>query len=436
MLAYQLRLAWKSLRRNPVLSTLIVAGIALGIAVSMTFVTAYYVASGDPIPQKSRKLFYVQMDSWNPQRAWDDEDPTEPPDQLTYMDAMAIRENDIPTYQSAMYKTYLTIHPAGQDARPFRENSRMCFRDFFQLFDVPFRYGGAWSPEADSGPQQVVVLGAGLNDRLFGGENSVGRTVRIEDREFEVVGVLRPWRPSPKYYDPHNGSFDAPEALFMPFHLGSEMRIFTSGNTSGWKSWGPEYEERLRSEAIWIQYWVQLDTPRQKEAYLAYLDGYVNEQKKLGRFGRPLNNKLRDVREWLKVRKVVPEEATALLINSLLFLLVCSVNLIGILLGKFLGRSAEVGVRRALGASRRWVFVQHLIECQMIGVIGCAAGLGLTVLGLRLLNRLFQSQLNFQLDATMLVVALGLALLSAMVAGVYPAWRICRIQPGLHLKLQ
>jgi len=120
----------------------------------------------------------------------------------------------------------------------------------------------------------------------------------------------------------------------------------------------------------------------------------------------------------------------------MLFLLVCSVNLIGILLGKFLGRAAEVGVRRALGASRRWVFVQHLIECQLIGVIGCALGLALTVVGLRLLDRLFQARLNFHLDATMLVVALGLALLSAMVAGVYPAWRICRIQPGLHLKMQ
>jgi putative ABC transport system permease protein len=224
--------------------------------------------------------------------------------------------------------------------------------------------------------------------------------------------------------------------MFMPFHIGSELRIRTSGNTSGWKDWGPEYEDQLRSEAVWIQYWVQLDTPQQKEAYLAYLDGYTNEQKKLGRFGRPLNNKLRDVREWLAFQRVVPEEARALLIISILFLLVCSVNLIGILLGKFLGRSAEVGVRRALGASRRWVFMQHLIECELIGILGCVFGLGLTVVGLRVLDRMFDARLNFHLDPTMLVVALALALVSAMIAGIYPAWRICRIQPGLHLKMQ
>jgi putative ABC transport system permease protein len=58
------------------------------------------------------------------------------------------------------------------------------------------------------------------------------------------------------------------------------------------------------------------------------------------------------------------------------------------------------------------------------------------VLGLRILHRMFDGRLNFNLDPTMLVVALVLALLSAMVAGIYPAWRICRLQPGLHLKLQ
>ena len=103
---------------------------------------------------------------------------------------------------------------------------------------------------------------------------------------------------------------------------------------------------------------------------------------------------------------------------------------------QFLARAPEVGVRRALGASRRWVFVQHLIECEVIGVVGCFVGLVLTIFGLKLLDRVYGSSLNITLDPTMLGVALVLALLSAMIAGIYPAWRICRIQPGLHLKAQ
>ena len=59
---------------------------------------------------------------------------------------------------------------------------------------------------------------------------------------------------------------------------------------------------------------------------------------------------------------------------GLLFLVVAAVNLIGLLLGKFLARADEVGVRRALGASRRDVFLQHLVECQVVALLGGAIG--------------------------------------------------------------
>ena len=436
MFSYQLRLAWLSLRRNPILSLLMVGGIGLGIAVAMTFVTAYYVASGDPIPHKSDRLFYVQLDSWNPERPWDDDDPSEPPDQLTHMDMRGIMVSDIPTYQSGMYKTYLTVHPEGEGLRPFRKEVRMCFSDFFPMFELPFRYGSGWSRDEDQGPAPVIVLGPDMNQKLFGGEDSVGRTVRIEDREFRVVGVIEPWRPTPKYYDPHNGDFDDPEQIFMPFSWGEEMEIRTAGNTSSWGPYGDEYQDLLKSEAIWLQMWVQLDSDEQREEYEAFLTAYVMEQKNLGRFQRPLNHRLRDVMAWLEFQQVMPSEANALLIIALLFLLVCSVNLIGILLGKFLGRAPEIGVRRALGASRRWVFVQHLIECEVIGIVGGVLGLMLSIVGLELLDRVYDSQLNFRLDMNMFWVALVLALLSAMIAGIYPAWRICRIEPGHYLKAQ
>jgi putative ABC transport system permease protein len=210
----------------------------------------------------------------------------------------------------------------------------------------------------------------------------------------------------------------------------------SAGNTHGWKPSGDSYEDYLRSENIWIQMWVQLDTLEQRERYAAFLDAYAAEQKALGRFGRPINNKLRDVMAWLRLWDVVPDEALALLINALLFLLVCSVNLIGILLGKFLARAPEVGVRRALGASRRWVFAQHLIECEMIGVVGGLLGLLLAAGGLRLIARLFDPPLILRLDLEMFFVAMALALFSAMIAGVYPAWRICRVQAGVYLKTQ
>lgn len=136
--------------------------------------------------------------------------------------------------------------------------------------------------------------------------------------------------------------------------------------------------------------------------------------------------------------QIAPKETFALLMVGLLFLAVAAVNLIGLLLGKFLARANEVGVRRALGASRRDVFLQHLVECQVVAIIGGAIGVAMSAVGLRALNAFMLDMVNrpdvFRLDVQMLVVALALSVLAGLISGVYPAWRICRLAPANHLK--
>ena len=75
-----------------------------------------------------------------------------------------------------------------------------------------------------------------------------------------------------------------------------------------------------------------------------------------------------------------------MLIVSLLFLAVCAVNLVGLLLGKFLARAGEVGVRRALGASRADIFLQHVVECELVALVGGAIGLLLSLGALAAMN--------------------------------------------------
>jgi len=392
----------------------------------------------DPIPHKSDKLFYVQMDAWDPDRPWDDDDPTEPPDQLTFRDLEGAMASDIPTYKSGMFKAALTVHPEAENERPYRASVRLCFADFFPMFDVPFQYGSGWGGSVDEDLEPVVVIDQRTNKRLFGGENSVGRKIRIEDREFTVVGVIAEWRPMPKFYDTTQFEFGEVEEIFMPLNFNRPMEISSAGNDSGWKFDGGEgYESWLQSESTWTQMWVQLDDNRQREEYQAYLDAYALEQREIGRFQRPLNNRLRDVMTWMHKQEVVPEEAISFLVIGVLFLIVCSVNLIGLLLSKFLARGPEVGVRRALGASRRSVFLQHLVECELIGVLGGIAGLGLSVLALKFINSLFiDANFNFALDLNMVGAGVLLSLIAGLIAGLYPAWRICRIEPAAHLKTQ
>jgi putative ABC transport system permease protein len=437
MFLYQVRIAWRSLLRNPVLSSLLVVGIAMGIAVASVFVTAYYIFSGNPIPQKSDKLFFVQLDAWNPLEPWDEDHPEKAPEQLTYVDVRALMESDIPTLQSPMFQANLTVQPEGENEKPYREDVRLCRGDFFTMFDVPFLFGGPWGPSADDATEPVAVIDAETNRRLFGGENSVGRSLRMSNEIFTVVGVLDEWRPQVKFFDPTQGAFSDPEKIFIPFNNVEALRLHTSGNTNGWKFYpGDELEDFWASEATWLQYWIQLDSREQKAEYLSFLDAYALEQKKLGRFGRPLNNHALSVMEFLDYEEVVPKSSKTMLIIALLFLLVSSVNLIGILLGKFLSRAPEIGVRRALGASRASVFIQHIVECELIGVIGGILGLGLSLVALRVINRMFEDQTPFTLDLNMVGAALFLSLVAGLVAGVYPAWRICRVAPASYLKLQ
>jgi putative ABC transport system permease protein len=441
---HNVRIAWKSLKRNRALSVLIVSGIALGIAVSTTFATVRHSFAKDPVPGKSGSLYYVRMDSWDPAKPYPGPDPTLPPTQITYRDMVGITASDIPSRQTPLFKTGLYVFPDEKIGRPFREMIRLCDSDFFPMFGTPFRYGSGWDKKADAGPEPVVVLSEEMNDKLFGGKNSVGKTVRISDRDFRVVGVLERWEPNVKFYDLTQNPIEKPENIYMPFRFLKPMQLRTFGNTDGWGSSGglAGFDGFLQGEACWIQMWVELPDAASVAKYKDFLTAYVLDQKKHGRFQRPVNNRVSTVHEWMKDQRVVPPETTAMLIVSLLFLAVCAVNLVGLLLGKFLARSAEVGVRRALGASRADIFLQHVVECELIGVVGGTFGLLLSFGALAALNAWLKTTMAnprgtfFQLDVPMIALSVGLSLAAGLAAGLYPAWRTCRLSPAVHLSLQ
>ncbi len=437
MLLYQLRMAALSLRRNLVLTLVVVAGVALGVSVATAFVTIDRLISSDPIPHKSDRLRFVRLDSWDPADPFDSDRPDLPPNQLTYQDALAIHGSGIPTYEAAMYKSRLTVHPDNGE-RPWREVVRLTHGDLFDLFDVPFAFGSRWDAAADGGPEPVVVIDTLINEKLFGGGDSVGREIRIEDRTFVVVGVLDEWRPPIKMYDVNNNPYEEPESIYIPFGFAQPLEATSNGNTNGWRFQDLDgWEEYLAaSEDTFIQYWVQLDTQEQVGRFQSYVDGYAEQQKMAGRFPRPLNNLLQPLPDLLLTEEVRPEETRGLAIISILFLVVCSVNLIGVLLGKFLSRAPEAGIRRALGASRRTIFLQHLLECELVAVAGGLLGAGLAVPILRWVEKLFAQGEPLALDTGMLFAGIALALVSGLVAGLYPSWRVCRVAPATYLKLQ
>ena len=136
MFSYYLKLGWLSIRRNPLLSALMIAAIAVGIGACMTIITVNYVMSSNPIPHKSDQLFYVQLDNWDPNDQGDD--GFEPPDQVTYLDAMALMRAGKAYRQVASNRSGLVLEPQGDDEMPFSVDTRNTWADFFPMFDLPF----------------------------------------------------------------------------------------------------------------------------------------------------------------------------------------------------------------------------------------------------------------------------------------------------------
>ncbi len=438
MFGYNVKLALNSMRRNPIMTGLMVAAIAVGIGVSMTTLTVYYLMSSNPIPDKSDVLFAVTMDSWNPLRPFDDDYPERAPHQVTYHDAerlIAMRQGK---RQTAMFESSLVIEPDGDGELPFEAGARVTYSDFFAMFDVPFMYGTCWDRAADAAAEPVVVLNRELNERLFGGENSVGRRLTMQGKQFQVVGVIDTWEPTPRFYDPINGGFQEINEMFVPFNLTRVLELTSVGSDWGWKSEDiTSFEQWLNSESVWVQYFTELESPRDRDEYVAHLDAYVGEQKRLGRFERPMNNNVYNVTEWMEYHEVVANDSKVLVGLSFLFLTVCLLSTIALMLTKFIGKGAETGLRRALGASRRTIFAQQIVEVGVIGLCGGLIGLLLAAAGLQGIDYLYDAPPGLvSLDWVMTLTAIGIAILSSVCAGVYPAWRVCRVPPAAQLKTQ
>ena len=438
MFGYYFDLALRSFRRNKALTALMVLAIALGIGASMTTLTVFHVLSGDPLPSRSATLFYPQLDPATMDGYTAGEEPDE---QMTRYDAEELLRQKRGDRQALMTGGSVGIEPQTPGLDPFYVDARYTTADFFPMFATPFLYGNGWSADQDARRGRVVVLAKKLNDKLFGGGNSIGKAVRLAGNDFRVVGVLDDWRPTPKFYDLNSDRYGEAEQAYVPFSTSRDLKLDRNGSMNCWnndnESDDPEGETGVNASCSWLQYWVELGSPEKVAAYRQYLTNYSDQQRAAGRFQRPTNIRLRGLMDWLDYKRVVPGDVRLQVWLAFGFLLVCLLNTVGLLLAKFLRRSSEIGVRRALGASRRAIFAQCLVEAGTVGLAGGVLGLGLAQLGLWAVRQQPVSYADLvHLDPLMLLATFCLAIVASVLAGLVPAWQACQVTPAMQLKSQ
>jgi putative ABC transport system permease protein len=434
---YYLDLALRSLKRNPVLTGLMITAIGFGIGTSMTALSISRAMSGDPIPAKSQQLFMVQIDSWGPdERGERNEDGLD--ENLSYIDAMALNDLHGARRQTRIYSTYLNARPEDPKLKPAGVIVPAVDADFFPMFNAPFRFGGPWSGADDHEGNPVVIISRKLNDQFFAGVNSIGKSFVLGGDRYRVVGVLDDWPLVPRVYNLHIRPYGHIDEIFIPFTRAIRAQSQAASGMSCKDTTNASFEARLRSECLWIQLWVELPATADVIKYRALLNTYAADQQRTGRFHWSPHTQIRDVMQWLEYRHIVPNELGLLAFASFGFLFVCLMNAMGLMLARIIGRTQDISVRRALGASRTAIIGQCLVETTVIGVLGAILGFLLTMLGILAMRTALSDDFAAltYLNAEAVGIEVALAIIAAIAAGLYPTWRAAHVEPALQLKVE
>lgn len=437
MFDYYLRLALRRCRQNLPMVGLLVLTMAIGIASCMTAMTVFGALSGEPLPGISPQLYVATMDA---REAVDKDNPDykQPDSWLTLRDAKALVDAHRARQQLALAQS-LTMMDSSDGKHSEQVWGFMVYGEPLGMLGVPLRHGRPWTAQELAARAPVVVIGSNVAQKLFGNTDAVGHSVLLGGKPFRVIGVIAPWKPHTVFLDLHRNESNpqgSNEEFFVPAEAALDAGVgpFTSGECGkGAPVIG--FQSAEVAQCRWLEVWLALDSPGQVADWNGFLAGYANVQHDAGRFVYPPQPKLYRARAWMTLNHVVPDDVRLNLMLAGAFLLLCMVNVAGLLAARFLRRQADVAIRRALGASKRTVLVQHLVETGLLGLLGGVLALPLTWLGLWIVRQqpvAYAEAARFSPGVFAGLLLFSLAV--GMVVGILPAWRICRLPPALQIK--
>jgi putative ABC transport system permease protein len=269
--------------------------------------------------------------------------------------------------------------------------------EYFAIMGTAPMLGRTFAPDQDQpGNDHVVVLSYGLWQKQFGGDgNVIGRTVDFDDVPYTIIGVMPPefarggpafW--APITFTPGARAVRGEHSLLVVARLKKGVDL-----------------KAARAEMTTIS--------RRLEA------AYPADNKGWGATVIPMQEQM--------VGNVRP--ALLILLGAVGFvLLIACANVANLMLAKVFDRRGEISIRTALGASRGRVVKQMLTESALLGIAGGALGAVLASVGVRAIVRHLSDQLpraaEITVDYWVLAFTLLISVLSGVITGVAPAWRL------------
>ena len=315
----------------------------------------------------------------------------------------------------SIYEAERTVH-SYVDGRKISSQLKRTDDEYWRILRFTFLEGGPISTADVAEARFVAVINATTQTRFFGAGTAVGQSLEADGQRFQVVGVVK----------------DVSELRNPPY---AEIWVpYTTAKTDAYKrelmgGWGAMAlaTDEAAIRGIQEEFNSRLARAELPEGYEAIVAPFETRLQAFARNMPTADRKDPGSQVW----KVVGLLAAL----ALLFVLVPTVNLVNINVSRIMERASEIGVRKAFGAPARTLVGQFVIENLLLTVIGGLVGLALSLAVLRGLTRsgLF-TYAQFSLNPRVFGYGLLAAMLFGLISGVYPAWRMSRLNPVDALK--
>ena len=386
MILQSTKMAWKSIASNKMRSFLTMLGIIIGVYTLVVLVSITSSAADsvtESINSLGSNLFSVSIN-----------DDKGKPIRLDDLKELADEEEidlTAPAAQSSM-----VINQSGDD-----EESASVYgttADLFSIQNKSLAYGRFLKRVDQDNHSMVAVISSVTAEEFFGGSDVVGNTITLDGMDYQIVGVLEEEKNTMSAM--MGESYD----VYIPFSTLIRTAGDLSSDVTRFYVSSSDQESMDQAENA-IKTWLLNRFENDDDAYTLINQSSVME-----------------------VMESVNGTMTLLLGGIAgISLLVGGIGIMNIMLVSVTERTREIGIRKAIGASRQTIMLQFLIEAFMISLMGCASGILLSLVTIIIVNHV--GDMTYHLSGGVVIIAVAFSMFVGLVFGLYPANKAAKKKP-------
>lgn len=273
--------------------------------------------------------------------------------------------------------------------------------NYDEISNLVLRCGRFITESDDEQRRSVIVLGVNAADALFplGGDEPLGKIVRMNGQGWEVIGVIE------KRKTGFFGENEEDSKVFLPYRTARKV--------------APQRNFLLQI--------VQAKEGRLVEA-AQDIEGILRQRREV-KFGDPNNFDVKTADEFIaQFDGVIGGIGLAAIAISCLGLLVGGIGVMNIMLVSVTERTKEIGIRKAIGATKGAIVLQFLLEAMVLTAFGGAVGI-ISAIGISYLLILLMPTIPAMIPTWAVVLGFGVSVATGLIFGVFPALRAARLDP-------